>query len=29
MTESTAVPVLEARGLRREFREGPSILTVL
>ncbi|MCU0758638.1 MAG: lipoprotein-releasing ABC transporter ATP-binding protein LolD [Steroidobacteraceae bacterium] len=29
MSDSQPVPVLEARGVRREFREGPSTLTVL
>ena len=29
MNEPPAVPVLDARGIRREFREGPSMLTVL
>ena len=29
MTEPAITPVLEARAIRREFREGPSTLTVL
>jgi len=29
MTDDTLAPVLEARAIRRDFREGPSTLTVL